>query len=258
MSDVKLIVISPEQNRSDEIDILVELFSAGLERYHVRKPHIDRAELARWIERVPAQWRSRLVLHQHHELVDAHGLGGKHWRDDGAGVMGGLGARSEVTEGGVLRRDDMPAGVTFDRGVKPLAQAASQIASRSCHDLATLREALGVYDLVFFGPVFPSLSKPGYGPKDVQVGEALGALLYTRNANERRTAVIAIGGITAATAPRARALGFDGVAVLGAVWLAADPRAAFLDLQRALREGSAPGATARAPMENATADVPSA
>lgn len=254
MSDVKLVVISPERDRSDEIDILAALFSVGLERYHVRKPHLGRAELARWIERVPECWRARLVLHQHHELVEFYQLGGRHWRDDGgAGVMTEARPGFEVAEGGALRIDDRHDVPLRDQGLKPFPP----LTSRSCHDLATLRAALGVYDSVFFGPVFASLSKPGYGPKDAQVGEALGALLATRNAGERRTSVLAIGGITAATAPRAGALGFDGVAVLGAVWLAHDPQAAFVDLQRTLREGRALRSTAPATVKVATAGLSS-
>jgi thiamine-phosphate pyrophosphorylase len=47
----------------------------------------------------------------------------------------------------------------------------------------------------------------------------------------RRAEVIALGGIDAARLPVCRALGFDGVAVLGSVWQAADPLKAFSELQ---------------------------
>jgi thiamine-phosphate pyrophosphorylase len=112
--------------------------------------------------------------------------------------------------------------------------------SRSCHDLAALRASLGQYDSVFFGPVFPSISKPGYGPTTSEIGEALGAMLHFRMAEERRTAVIAIGGVDVATAPQALALGFDGIAVLGAVWQAADPVVAFRGLQAIVVEPDVP------------------
>jgi thiamine-phosphate pyrophosphorylase len=197
----QLVVISPEAEEPREIAVLGELFAAGLERYHVRKPHWSAAKLEVWLRSLPLAWRSRLVLHQHHELVDALALGGRHWRDDGS-------ARS------------VPQGTTF--------------ASRSCHDLATLRASLGYYDTVFFSPVFPSLSKPGHGLQpDISLDE-LAALLAARTATERRTTVIALGGITGQTASRALALGFDGVAALGAIWQAADPVAAFAALQNSL------------------------
>jgi thiamine-phosphate pyrophosphorylase len=108
------------------------------------------------------------------------------------------------------------------------------LTTRSCHDLATLRASLGRYDAVFLSPIFPSLSKPGHTPRADFDFTALTALLANRSFTERRTAVLALGGITSETAPRALTLGFDGVAVLGAIWLAADPVRAFSDLQNSL------------------------
>lgn len=204
---MKLVVISPEHDDPREHAVLAVLFAAGLERYHVRKPRASADDVLAWVRMVPAPWWPRLVLHQHHGLVDALGLGGRHWRDDGGAAA--VGRPSESRAG---------------------APVVPPITSRSCHDLATLRAGLGVYDSVFFGPVFPSLSKPGYGPAGVPAEADVGVLLRSRSAAERHTCVLAIGGITAETAPRARALGFDGVAALGAVWQASDPVAAFAEL----------------------------
>lgn len=212
---MRVVVITPEQDRGDEAAVLDALFSAGLERCHLRKPHATAEELERWLERIPTRWRSRLVLHQHHPLVEKLGLGGWHWRDDGG---------AESAPQSVASPAGAPRGGTRPR----------RLTSRSCHDLRTLRAALGVFDAVFFGPVFPSLSKPGYAPKDAHIGEALGAILHTRTPAERRTEAIAIGGIDVATAPRAAALGFDGIAVLGAVWLAANPVEAYRRIQSAV------------------------
>ncbi len=195
---MKPVVISPADHDPREPGVLGGLFAAGLERYHVRKPDWTCARLKSLLSSWPSEWRARIVLHQHHELVAPLGLGGRHWRDD----------------------DTAPAAPEGDR-----------FTSRSCHDLATLRDALGRFDAVFFGPVFPSVSKPGHGPLPETDLAAVSALLTERNAAGRRTRVLALGGITATTAPRARALGFDEVAVLGAIWQAADPVQAFAELQ---------------------------
>jgi thiamine-phosphate pyrophosphorylase len=209
-----LVVISPEHDHPHEFAVLGELFAAGLERYHVRKPHAPAAQLEAWLRRVPAEWRSRLVLHQHHELVDALGLGGRHWRDDGTMHEVGRGVPAEPWRA---------ASAT----AQPEASPYPGFTSRSCHDLPTLRAALGNYDSVFFGPVFPSISKPGHGPRPDLSHPEISSVLANRTAAQRRTAILALGGITADTAPRALALGFDGVAVLGAIWEAADPVRAF-------------------------------
>ena len=138
---------------------------------------------------------------------------------------------------------------------------APNLTSRSCHDLDSLRASFGLYHSVFFGPVFPSISKPGYGPQDAQIGKALGAVLFTRTVVDRRTSVFAIGGITMETAPRALAFGFDGVAVLGAIWEAADPLSAFERIQTLCRSGficDPAAATLVAPIADKSAPTASA
>lgn len=199
---MKLVVISPEGDDPRERAVLGELFAAGLERYHVRKPAWSREKLAAWLSALPDAMRARVVLHQHHDLVAPLGLGGRHWRDGGS---------------------------------TPLAPARDgKYTSCSGHDFATLRAALGRYDSVFLSPVFPSISKPGYAPRADFSSTKISSLLAARSPDDRRTSVLALGGITAETALRALALGFDGVATLGAIWQAPAPVRAFTELQNSL------------------------
>jgi thiamine-phosphate pyrophosphorylase len=213
---MKIIVISPEGDDEREIPSLMAMMAAGLERYHVRKPVWSREKLEAWLRGLPERWRARLVLHQHHELVDELKIGGRHWRDDGTALL------------------EMPA-----VSVSPFYAAEHNapngvFLSRACHDLTTLREALGRYDSVLLGPVFSSISKKGHGPSSALNLHELYQLLRHRTIPQRRTAVIALGGLTAATAPRCRNFGFDGVASLGAIWQSADPVRAFTEIQSAL------------------------
>ncbi len=202
---MKLVVISPEHDDARERDVLLALFAAGLERYHLRKPTWSREQMETWLRALPTEARARIVVHSHHELVAKFGLGGAH---GSAGVP--------------------PAEVQMAGGTPALP------GSRSCHTSAELRDSFGRFDSVFFSPVFPSISKPGYGPRaEVSLAD-VSALLASRTMTERRTTVLALGGITAETAPRALALGFDGVAVLGAIWQSADPVRAFGELQNSL------------------------
>jgi thiamine-phosphate pyrophosphorylase len=102
-------------------------------------------------------------------------------------------------------------------------------ASRSCHEVAALRASLGTYEYVIFGPVFPSLSKIGHGPApDFPWDELRSALSVAP-----RGRVLAIGGIDEGGLGRCLELGFDGVAVLGAVWNAPDPAQAFARIRDA-------------------------
>src|SRR4051812_11059749 len=135
---MKLVVISPEGDEPRETAVLGELFAAGLERYHVRKPHWPVVKLESWLGSLPREWRSRLVLHQHHELVRALGLGGEHWRDEKVGQI-------------IPNPSPQQLRTLAERRVKDNAPYPP-ITSRSCHDLATLRASLGRYDSVFFSP----------------------------------------------------------------------------------------------------------
>jgi thiamine-phosphate pyrophosphorylase len=73
-------------------------------------------------------------------------------------------------------------------------------------------------DYVTVSPVFLTASKPGYGP-------ALGLDGLARIVTQVEGPVIALGGVTAANAARCRAAGAHGIAVMGEVMRAADPRA---------------------------------
>lgn len=183
---MEIVVISQDGEVPLETQVLGALFKAGLSRYHVRKPSWSREFLAAWIFSLPRPWRKRLVLHQHHELAVPLGLGGTHERDSGP-LQGGL--------------------------------------SRSCHEITALESCLPLYQSLFFGPVFPSISKPGYGPSRKFPWIELTGVLRRRRRSDAR--VLAVGGITAEHLPRCLELGFDGAAVLGAVWEDRDPVGAY-------------------------------
>lgn len=72
-----VVVTSPETMRG-ETETWVNLLKAGLQRLHIRKPFHSKAETASLIQKVPAQWREKLVIHHHPGLVQDMGLGGCH------------------------------------------------------------------------------------------------------------------------------------------------------------------------------------
>lgn len=202
---MKVVLVSPPDGRSDEVAVVERLFASGLERYHLRKPGWESCRVAMWLETLSARWRGRVFLHSYADLARTFALGGIHFRDDG----------------------DVPAG--------PAPRVPAEcLTSRSCHTVAAVKAALGRYDSIVFGPVLPSLSKPGYGPVPAAVLDELRAVLLARTPAEKGTQTFAIGGVTAQSLEGCRALGFDGVAILGAVWNSADPVAAFLEFKSAI------------------------
>jgi len=159
-------------------------FAAGLRWLSLRDkdlPDAERAALARTLVAAARPWGATITLHGDPELALATGAAGVHLPDggDAAAARALLGPRALI-------------GVSAHDGAG-LARAAAQGA-----DYATL------------SPVFPSPSKPGYGPP-------LGLDGFARLAANAPLPVLALGGIDAGNAAAVRGAGASGVAVMGAL-----------------------------------------
>lgn len=98
------------------------------------------------------------------------------------------------------------------------------LVGRSCHSPAGLHAAADEgCDWATLSPIFPSPSKPGYGP-------ALGTTALAG----APLSVYALGGVDAERAAACVAAGAAGVAVMGAVMRATDPAKVVANLLRAL------------------------
>ncbi len=102
--------------------------------------------------------------------------------------------------------------------------AAGLRVGRSCHTPGELMAAAtgGVAAYATFSPVFATTSKPGYGPALGIGGLAAGCRAVVGVGSP--LAVYALGGIGPAQAGACLAAGAAGVAVMGAVMRAGDPR----------------------------------
>ncbi len=116
--------------------------------------------------------------------------------------------------GGVLVR----AGVASSAGAGAVHLAASDpfpqprpvLVGRSCHSSDELMRARGEgCDFVMISPVFPTASKPGYGPPLGLAGLASLAALAP--------SAYALGGIRPADVPGCLAAGARGIAVMGPI-----------------------------------------
>lgn len=110
------------------------------------------------------------------------------------------------------------------------------IVGRSCHNEAELAR-ISTESYVTLSPVFPTPSKPGYGPPLAPQGLA-------RLVRRSPVPVLALGGIaTPRQAAACRAAGAVGVAVMGAVMRASEPAQLVQELARAVEEpeGAAAG-----------------
>jgi len=204
---LETIVISPESHYPNEQDWVVKLFEAGLWHYHLRKPFMTDEELEDYLEQIPEKWHRQVIPHQRHYMVEAHELGGWHFKDDAKKLQ-----KAET--------------------LMKLHQG-SLIMSRAIHSLDDLNEDLSRWDYVMLSPVFQSISKREYGPRweDAQL---TAALRYCKEAY--RTRVYALGGVDESKFRRCERMGFDGLALLGCVWQSRYPLESFLKVKRAAED----------------------
>jgi thiamine-phosphate pyrophosphorylase len=137
-------------------------------------------------------------------------------------------AHAAEADGAHLGQDDLP--VAAARRVL----GSGRLIGVSTHDLAQARaaEAAGA-DYLGVGPVYATTTKPGaLAPRGLALVAAVRAAV--------RCPLVAIGGITPATAAAVREAGADAVAMIGALVRAPDPEAAVRDALARLA-GSARG-----------------
>lgn len=163
-----------------ETDIVNHLFADGLKRLHLRKPAATTEELERWIEAINLAYRSRIVLHDHHELALRYELGGIHLNS---------------------RNPHAPKG--FDRNRCSL--------SRSCHSIQEVKACHSDYDYVLLSPIYNSISKQGYHAAFPLEELTKESKLLSQN-------IYALGGITFEKLAEVKQLGFAGAAMLGGFW----------------------------------------
>ena len=197
-AEANLVLITrPDPDVLGEVRTVRKLFHAGLARLHLRKPDWSVDDHQRFLDDIPQPYWSRIVLYTHAELVLSRGLGGLHLRSN----------------------ERLPRSWPESRPV-----------STSCHSFEELREGPRRRAYSVLGPLFSSVSKrdhaPRRTPREFEV-------ILQRWRSGGGCPVYALGGILPENAARARDLGFDGLAFVGAVWDSENPVQEFLAIERA-------------------------
>jgi len=180
----------------------------------------DRRQARRPLDEVVAgavEGGARLVVLRERDLPDDERLGLARRLAAALGEVGGT-----LVVAGPLSGWDGAVHLSAKDALPPVRPP---LVGRSCHDVAELADAAaqGV-DYVTVSPVFPTVSKPGYGPP-------LGLAGLARLCSATRLPVYALGGVSSAEqVADCRAAGAAGVAVMGVVMRAADPAAVVKEL----------------------------
>ncbi len=248
---IDILAISPPETYPEEAQSIVRLLDAGVTRYHLRKPSWTAAALDAFLRLLPPSYYARLVLHQHHALLQTHALGGWHAKDRsdpsqplqlpslspqpdcnftvcsnrslGRQTVDGITQRARPTTHALASE-----ATTFHSCIKGPGLARKPFLSRSLHRITALDADTQGWDAALLSPVFPSLSKPGHCPPWTE-DELVCGLRKPRSAR-----LYALGGIDATRAAYCIERGFDGIVLHGVLWQAADPVVALETIQRTL------------------------
>lgn len=199
------------------------------------------------------RWQARRPLT---EVVEAAVAGGVRWvvlrekdlsRAERAAVAAEL--RAILAEAGgrliVAGPDPLDGDAVHLPAAGPYPPPAAGLVGRSCHDAAELAR-LTTEDYVTLSPIFPTRTKPGYGPPLHPAG--LGELIAASP-----VPVLALGGIeTPEQVRECVAAGAAGVAVLGVIMRAEDPAAVAAPLTAAHQAAGQAGHRAARPAHTAT------
>lgn len=177
-----IVLIAPEEDLQNEILILNQLFEAGLEYYHLRKPKKNYQEHCDYLNQIEVKFHNRIVVHYFHELINAYNLKGIHFQEQ-------------------KRRDHIDNPGQYFKGLSMFGKTISS----SFHELDDLDSCEFEFDYHLLSPVFSSISKQGYEGRRFDVTHI-----------DKR--IVGMGGVTTDNLTKFIKLGFQGVGVLGGIW----------------------------------------
>ncbi|MCT2564435.1 thiamine phosphate synthase [Chryseobacterium herbae] len=185
-----ILVITPEAPVQNETEIINQLFQEGLDWLHIRKPMISREEMKSFLNGIDETFYPQLVLHGFYDLAMEYPISRFHFRE-----------ADRLTEGFKSYADEYSI-------------------STSVHDIETFNTLGKEWEYAFVSPVFPSISKKGYGEQSTVMDD-----LKSRANHDVK--LIALGGINENNISKVFENGADGAALLGGIWESDDPIHSF-------------------------------
>ncbi|WP_077401838.1 thiamine phosphate synthase [Cellulophaga omnivescoria] len=192
-----IILIAPEKDIPNEIEILHQLFNAGLQYYHLRKPHKNIQEHKAYLNQIKPEYHNRIVVHYFHKLINSYNLKGIHFQEQ-------------------KRRDTIDNPTRYFKDLNMFGKTISS----SFHDPEELNSCYFEFDYHLLSPVFNSISKKGYEGRGF-------------NVNHINKTIVGMGGVTAENLSKFNTLGYKGIGVLGGVWNSKNPLEAFKQINEA-------------------------
>ena len=196
---MKVAVVTSPRKTAHEIDTIISLFSNGLDVLHLRKPKATDGELEIFLQQIPEEYYSRIIIHGHYKLVLKYRLKGIH-----------------------LNKEHRKASLKNKWMIFKLKLKRPDLAiTTSFHSLKSLRSNKSQYDYVFFTAIFSE--KTHYS-----VEEDSGMNLLRKAISDSKLKIYALGGVEETKLETIRAAGFHGIGLSSSIWNNANPNEALI------------------------------
>ena len=194
----QLILFSSENDQENEIESIIKVLAKTKDSqpiyFHLRKPHYSKARYRKFLAEIPAEFHPKIRIHQYHELIEEFKLAGIH------------------LTGNHLKNKSLRI------------EKIGLSKSRGFHSIDELKNDQENYDYVFLSPIFDSISKHNYKSKfDLEE--------LQQELKQINQVIIALGGIEKNNLESLENIGFQGIAILGAVWNFQNPYDSFLEIK---------------------------
>ena len=202
---MNLILITTPEPYLGEVLLIQTMMQKGLERLHLRRPNWNKTDCSGFLDQFTLEEQKKIYLHQFQELAVDYQIGGVHFKE-------------------IDCNDHLCARVKALKAASPGLKV-----SMALHELPQVEKNWPCIDFALLSPVFDSISKKG-----VKANFDLEQL--SSSLSKKSVEIFALGGITESKITKAKALKFNGVATLGAVWGDTDPAQAFERLDKEVKK----------------------
>ena len=204
---MNLIIITPEIAYPNEIELIHGFFTNGLLKLHLRKPHFTFTDYRSFLFQIDKKFHHQISIHDNFSLL-------KSFPDLGIHLTGKLREEGNYQE--------------------KISMINPSTSSTSFHSWKEIEDNLYPFDYAFISPVFDSISKKGYKAA-IDLSEANRVKKKLIERKGKYPSIIALGGIDDTNIELLYKNGFDGAAILGAVWESKDPFASFLQIKEIIK-----------------------
>ena len=197
---MQLIIITPEVTATGETKSINHFFENGLLRLHLRKSLFSIAQYRDYLIEIDSKYHPRISIHGSFKLFDEFKLGGVHLNSS---------SRNDAN--------------TWQQ----IKEVAPSSVSTSFHSWKEVQDNVFSYGYVFISPVFDSISKTNYKAGiDLSVAREVKQSFISQN--RYCPSIVGLGGVGIKQIETLHRYGFDGVAMLGAIWQSENPEYTFI------------------------------